>query len=196
MYLDSEGHVTVGIGTKLLNANRAKNIRFLQRESRKAATPEEIGAAYEIIAAGSATQLCTHPSYKLPARRFEFMTNLIIEDETAYTLLESHVKDDYASLTEIYPFFDSFPNDAKLALFDMIYTLGAAGLSRFYRMNNAVLRRDWLTAADQCRRVQAQSDRNLQTAWMFGDAAVDESPSLEAGFDALGRGLRSENRWR
>lgn len=59
------------------------------------------------------------------------------------------------------------PEPAQLALVDMAYNLGVSGLSKFHKLQAAVLVRDWHTAAAECMRNGVQPARNAATAQLF-----------------------------
>ena len=94
---------------------------------------------------------------------------------------DGHVSSDYTQLLLIYPDFDNFPDDAKVALFDMIYNLGAGhnrrkrnhatGLRAYGTMNAAINRGDWATAAAHCLRHGIPAERNRETAELFKGCA-------------------------
>jgi GH24 family phage-related lysozyme (muramidase) len=182
MYLDSEGLVTVGFGTMLRDANAATAVSFQHAKGGALATTAEITAAYDIVYAGSAAQKAAVPAKKYSAKHYEKVTDLRIALATASSLLDSHVDADYSQLQLIYPQFDSFPDDAKVALFDMIYNLGAGhgkmrhhratGLRAYVTMNAAINRGDWGTAAKHCLRHGIPATRNHATAQLFNNCAV------------------------
>jgi GH24 family phage-related lysozyme (muramidase) len=174
MYLDSEGLVTVGFGTMLRDAHAATAVSFEHAKGGAPATAAEIIAAYNVVHAGSAAQKAAVPAKKYSAEHYEKMTDLRIALATASSLRDSHIDADYSQLQLIYPQFDSFPNEAKVALFDMIYNLGAGhgktrhhratGLRGYVTMNAAINRRDWGTAAKHCLRHGIPAMRNRATA--------------------------------
>jgi len=182
MYLDSEGLVTVGFGTMLLNAHAATAVSFQHAKSGALATAAEITAAYNVLHAGSAAQKAAAPAKKYSAKHYEKVTDLMITLATASSLRDSHIDADYSQLQLIYPQFDSFPDDAKVALFDMIYNLGAGhgkmrhhratGLRAYVTMNAAINRGDWGTAAKYCLRHGIPATRNDATAQLFNNCAV------------------------
>jgi GH24 family phage-related lysozyme (muramidase) len=198
MYLDTEGYVTVGIGTRLASANDAKKIPFTVKTTGNAATPQEIEAAYNAVNADSASQKARAKGKKHEAASYENTTTLRIEQSDAEKLRDRHIMADYQSLKTLYPQFDTFPDGAKLALFDMVYNLGASKLrSKFPNMNTAINSRNWLQAANESHRLQVESGRNLITGENFGNAAIydsmfcDRDPSKTIAAVAAAR-----NQWR
>jgi len=181
MYLDSQGLVTVGCGTMLPDAAAAKRVSFVHNRTWQAATPAEIEAAWNGLHAGAAAQKAAAPSKKFSAKYYEDKTDLRIPDACAQALRDDHIEADYAELKKIYLKFDTFPDDAKVALFDMIYNVGpgrnktrqhrAAGLRAFVSMNAAIDAAHWSLAADRCTRHGIPPERNRNTAHLFKKCA-------------------------
>ena len=184
MYLDSEGLVTTGCGTMLPNAEAAAAIDFFHDQSTKTATAAEKREAWSIVKTGGAAQKAAPNRQKKGAIFYKTITDLRMTLDVAVGLVDRHVMSDYAALQDIYPGFDSFPQDVKLALFDMIYNLGAGhgnsahhratGLRAFTTMNAAIARRDWRGAASSCTRVGPPPQRNAATSLLFLRAAGAE----------------------
>jgi GH24 family phage-related lysozyme (muramidase) len=177
MYLDSQGLVTVGCGTMLPDAAAAKQISFVHNTTRQAATPAEIEAAWNSLHSGAAAQKAAAPNKKFSWRHYEDKTDLRITDASVQALLDDHIKADYVELKRIYLKFDSFPDDAKVALFDMIYNVGpgrnktrqhrASGMRAYNSMNAAINAGKWSLAADRCVRHGIPAERNRNTANLF-----------------------------
>jgi len=181
LYLDSVGLVTIGYGAMLPNADVAAGIAFVHTKG-GAATPAEIKAAYHTVQSGGAAQKAAAPKQKFGAKHYEKVTDLRITQATASRLRDTHVDADYQQLQNIYPLFDSFPDAAKIALFDMIYNLGpghgktrhhrATGLRAYAGMNAAIARSDWATAAQHCHRGGIPLKRNAATEALFKSCVV------------------------
>jgi GH24 family phage-related lysozyme (muramidase) len=194
MYLDSVGKVTVGIGTRLGDAEEAKKLPFTRdyQGMCRMVSPEEIEQAYNAVAADSVAQVARYP--KRSAGSYETTTDLRLPIEVAKALRDKHIEDDYHNLKILFYEFDSFPEDAQIALFDMIYNLGASGLElKFPRMNDAVRAKNWLEAARQSHRLEIQPERNYETGRLFGNAAIEAS---KGSFDEIGGYMRQRPRWR
>jgi GH24 family phage-related lysozyme (muramidase) len=187
MYLDSVGLVTVGYGSMLPDAEAAKAIPFVKIKG-GAATPAEIKAAYDVVHSGAAAQKAALPRQKFGAKHYEKVTDLRITQATASKLRDAHVDADYRQLQLIYPQFDTFPDNAKLALFDMIYNVGAghgktrhhraSGLRAYVGMNAAIAQGDWSTAAQHCHRHGIPPERNRVTAELFKTCAAPNAKVL------------------
>jgi GH24 family phage-related lysozyme (muramidase) len=177
MYLDSVGVVTVGWGTALEDEDTAASLPFVHSKTQVAATADEIKNTWRALRTGSKAQRAAAPTKKHLARSYEHMSDFRLTPDTASDLRDKHVLGDYQSLPAIYPEFDQFPEDAQVALFDMIYNLGpgrsanrhhrASGLRRYVYMNTAINKRDWAGAAGGCRRPDIPDDRNTMTAVLF-----------------------------
>lgn len=182
MYLDSVGLITVGYGTMLPDLGAATSITFAHVKGGAPASAVEIMAAHNLLHASSEAQKAAPPAKKYSAKHYEKVTDLRITLATASQLLDKHVDADYLQLQVIYPRFDSYPDNAKVVLFDMIYNLGAghqktrhhraAGLRAFGLMNAAISRSDWATAAKYCLRHGIPPDRNKETASLFNSCVA------------------------
>ncbi|ASG20533.1 hypothetical protein [Nitrospirillum viridazoti] len=185
MYLDSEGLVTVGCGTMLPTAQAASAIPFYHDSSRQAATSSEVEATWRALAAGRDAQKTAAPKSKHIAKYYKDQSDLRITRPTLNNLLDAHLDADEIHLKLIYPKFEEFPDDAKVALFDMIYNLGlghgkarhhrATGLMGYPTMNRAINSGDWAAAAKDCTRHGIQAQRNLETAKLFKNCATAQN---------------------
>lgn len=185
MYLDSEGLVTVGCGTMLPSSESAKAIPFFHDKTLNAATGAEIATEWTTLHSGSAVQKAANPRNKFGANHYRTSSDLRITASISSSLRDSHVAADYQELKRIYVGFDLLPEDAKLALFDMIYNLGpgrsktrlhrASGLRGYAHMNTAISKGDWATAALSCMRHGIPSTRNNMTSALFRNCATKKS---------------------
>jgi GH24 family phage-related lysozyme (muramidase) len=77
-----------------------------------------------------------------------------------------------ALLAAAFPDWNSYPEPAQEALFDMAYNLGISGLQKkFPNMMAAVHAGQWDVAAAQCHRTGIGEPRNQRTAALFQQAA-------------------------
>jgi GH24 family phage-related lysozyme (muramidase) len=188
MYLDSQGLVTVGCGTMLTDSAAAKRVSFVHNKTGQAATPAEIEAAWNSLQSGAAAQKSASPSKKFTAKHYEDKTDVRITEASAQALRDDHVEADYVELKKIYLQFDTFPDDAKVALFDMIYNVGpgrdmtrhhrASGLRNYASMNAAINGGKWSLAADRCLRHGIAPQRNRMTADLFRKCAPPKKPAV------------------
>ncbi len=112
VYLDSEGHPTVGDG---FNLDRPGARQALSR----------VGADYDAVRAGRQD----------------------LTDQQIDALLARDLADAVESARAVCPTFDRLPAGAQLALIDMAFNLGRAGLQAFHGMLDALAREDFAAAA-------------------------------------------------
>lgn len=159
MYLDSTGHVTIGVGILLENAGAAKNagITFKNRKTNKAAIPAEIEADFNAVKAAPKG---------MTESKYEKFTKLVATGGLDARLKKelSQAKTDAKSF---YPDFDKLPDAAQWALVDMAFNLGGAGLKNFVKLKAALgkavqskTKEDWEAAAAESKRNGIQSSRN------------------------------------
>jgi GH24 family phage-related lysozyme (muramidase) len=162
MYRDTVGKVTVGVGLMLPDARAAQALPFVV--GARAATPEEIAAEYarvDAMAMGRATSF-----YKTPG-------SLELTQQTIDAKLSSVLAGFEADLKTEFPHYDALPDSVKMALLDMIYNLGAAGLFKgFPHLVAAVQTGAWAQAAEHCMRRGPAPARNNWTRQQFLSAVV------------------------
>lgn len=90
-----------------------------------------------------------------------------MRDQDINALLDEHIDGFHTSLTKTYTRargypkdFDALPKNVQLALFDLIFNVGATGLTRFTQLNSSIKSADWKKAAEQCRRSRVGNARN------------------------------------
>jgi GH24 family phage-related lysozyme (muramidase) len=162
MYRDTVGKVTVGVGLMLPDAKAAEALPFVV--GARAATPEEIAAEYarvEAMAMGRAPAF-----YKTPG-------SLVLAEQTIDAKLASVLAGFEADLRGQFPHYDNFPDGVKMALLDMIYNLGPAGLFKgFPHLVAAIQTGAWTQAAEHCMRRGPSAARNDWTREQFLSAVV------------------------
>jgi GH24 family phage-related lysozyme (muramidase) len=162
MYRDTVGKVTVGVGLMLPDANAAESLPFLLGS--RPATPQEIAAEYARISSlprGRASAF-----YKSP-------NCLELPQQTIDTKLTSVLHNFETELRAHLPHYDTLPDGVKLALLDMTYNLGPAGLLKdFPHLIAAVESGSWAEAAALCLRRGPSAARNNWTREQFLSAVV------------------------
>jgi GH24 family phage-related lysozyme (muramidase) len=162
MYRDTVGKVTVGVGLMLPDAKAAEALPFVV--GTRPATPEEIAAEYarvDAMAMGRASAF-----YKTAA-------SLVLTQQTIDAKLSSVLAGFEADLRAQFPRYDSLPDGVKMALLDMIYNLGPAGLFKgFPHLVAAVETGAWAQAAEHCTRRGPGPARNDWTRQQFLSAVV------------------------
>lgn len=157
MYRDTVGKVTVAIGRLVPNAAAAQTLPF--QLAGRAATPQEIATEFARVDAlpmGRPAQFYHRPG--VPELAPEQMTSLL---RSVLLEMETHLR---AGV----PSYDALPDPVKLALLDMSYNLGVAGLLHgFPRLLQAVEAGNWTLAASVCSRRGPSAARNEWTRQMF-----------------------------
>jgi len=151
MYLDSRGFATVGVGHLLKDVGAAEELPF-EKNNDEPATQAEISEEYNFLSQQEGNRVASY---------YKKFTHLTLSDKAIDALTDKHIDTFYKELTIIYDGFDDFPEDVKLALFDMIFNLGMTGLRKKWpKMNACIARKDWAAAAENCRRRGIADDRN------------------------------------
>jgi GH24 family phage-related lysozyme (muramidase) len=165
MYLDSVGKVTVGVGLMLPDAATACALGFVAAGLPAApATPPQIAADFARVAALAPD--------KLPAF-YQAANSLQLPQEIIDAKLSEVLAVFENTLRSGIPGYDALPGPAKMALLDMAYNLGPAGLLKGYpKMLSAVEAGDWAQAAAQCARNGIGAARNAWTQQQFLSAAA------------------------
>ena len=192
MYLDTVGKVTVGVGLMLPDVAAALRLPFHVGE--RAATDAEIAAEFARVDAMPMGRAALFYRGKgTPEMARADIDGLL---RTVLTGFEGELRGDL-------PHYDGFPDGVKLALLDMIYNLGPAGLLKGYpRMMKAVAAGDWAEAAAECLRHGPGAVRNEWTREMFlsnvlgSIKATAENGWKRFGFGLLGLGAAAVNRVR
>lgn len=167
MYLDTGGNVTVGVGNLVASADAAKQLGFVSRADpgAGAAAPTAIQSDFDNV---------NRQTPGKSAGYYKQFTRLDLPDAIISSLLSARVTQFTAQLTAAFPDFESYPDEACAAIFDMGFNLGVSGLtSKFPTFCKAVRARDWATAALQCHRAPPVNDhRNNWTRARFEQAAA------------------------
>jgi len=162
MYRDTVGRVTVGVGLMLPNASAAETLPFLL--DGRAATTAEIAAEFARIDAMTMGRL---------AAFYRHGTSLELSQGTIDARLSAVLQGFEADLRMQIPHYDGLPDGVKMALLDMIYNLGPAGLFKgFPHLMAAVESGSWVQAAACCMRRGPGAERNAWTREQFLSAVV------------------------
>ena len=168
MYLDSKGYVTVGVGHLLKSVGDAQKVAFLDNKTKKKATADEIKIDYENVK--------KQPKNRV-ASFYKSHTKLFLDRLTIDTLTNEHIDKFYNDLKIIYPNFDSYPEEVRLALFDLIFNVGKEGLrSTWPTFNAAIKAKDWKKAADNSSRASPVApSRNKYVKDLLEKASKNDS---------------------
>jgi GH24 family phage-related lysozyme (muramidase) len=162
MYRDTVGKVTVGVGLMLPDAKAAQTLPFVL--GARAATPEEIAAEYARVDAMTLGRASSF--YKVP-------TSLELTQQTIDARLSSALAGFESDLRNEFRHYDRLPDGVKMALLDMIYNLGPAGLFKgFPHLIAAIQTGAWAQAAEHCMRRGPSAARNNWTRQQFLSAVV------------------------
>ncbi len=154
MYLDTVGHVTIGVGHLVRKPEDVLKLNLVVAGGERAgaiATKEQLTADYENV---------------------KKHTQLIMKTVEVNRLTNKHIKRFYSELKRLFPEFDDYPTEARLALLDMIFNLGMTALKRDWpKLNKAVKSKNWTEAAAQSNRPQVGDPRNSYVRGLFEAAA-------------------------
>ena len=166
MYKDREENVTVGIGHLLDNADMAKMLSFVERGTSKKAHKNHIINAFNKVKNSKISGKAGHLNFKP-------LTNIVISEADAVCLAGDDMNEFIRLLkgSTSFPEFDTYPETVKMALLDMAFTLGVAGLkNKFPKFTRAVRHRDWNLAASESNRLRISSSRNQIVSQWFKQA--------------------------
>jgi GH24 family phage-related lysozyme (muramidase) len=162
MYRDTVGKVTVGVGLMLPDAAAAQTLPF--NCGNRVASLQEIATEYARVDAMPSGHAAAF--YKSPA-------SLQLTQQTIDTKLTAVLQGFEADLRTQFPHYESIPDGVKLALLDMIYNLGPAGLFKgFPHLVAAVQSGAWEQAAKHCMRRGPGAARNDWTRAQFLSATI------------------------
>ncbi len=168
LYLDTQGLITVGVGTMLPNVAAAQALSFVVRATQATATAKEIETDYKAVLAKTAGQL---------AASYRASTLLDMTETQIDTLLDAEITTRLAHLRAQFKAFDTYPLGARRALIDMEFNLGMGsaekntGLLAFKTMKAAIEASDWKKAAASCHRKGPSETRNNWTRDLFLESA-------------------------
>ena len=180
MYRDTVGKVTVGVGLMLPDADAACRLPF------------EVGGA---AAAETAVRAEFARVEALPMGRAALFYRAASKPELPQGAIDSLLRTVLTGfedkLREALPVYDAMPDGVKMALLDMIYNLGPAGLLKgFPKLMAAVAAGDWAQAAACCERRGPGAARNLWTRQMFlGNVVRSVKATAESGWKRFGYGV-------
>ena len=169
LYLDTKGYVTVGIGHLIASkGDIGKVVMYTVKndEADTVATLDDKNLEYDTI---------KKQKKGLRASSYKKHTSLVMKEKDILNQKKKHVDRFYLNLKEYYKInngfkkdFDDFPENVKLALFDMIFNLGFAGLKlKFPTFNKAVKEEDWAKAATESNRPDVSVTRNAYVKKLF-----------------------------
>ena len=188
LYLDSAGRVTVGIGHLVASRGAVKALELHVAEkgvAGRAATDKEKLDDYDSVAK-------QRKGYR--ASWYKKHAKLVMKEAVIDALCDEHILSFHKELQRIYreksgypADFDALPTDVQLALFDMIFNLGATKVVKvFTKFDAAVKAADWAEAAKQSNRPQLAADRNAYVKALLEAAAAAVAEAKRAGAASAG----------
>jgi len=176
-YLDTKGKVTIGVGHMLAHKNDTSGIILYKTHEgklTKAATLAEKMAEFDVISKRPWGKRYLYKS-------FEPYTTLVMKQTDIDFLLNKHIDSFYTELKSLYQKhkgyaddFDNFDTNLKLALFDMIFNLGATKLRKSFPKFNAALKsEDFETAAKESHRLDIDHTRNEYVNDLISNLVVE-----------------------
>ena len=164
MYLCTGGEVTIGMGHAIPTSADASQLTW--EAGGVTAAPAQAAADYESVAAAQKGML---------ASAYAGLTQCRMSDPDIEALVEADVQAFEAQLAAALPNWNSYPEPAQEALFDMAFNLGLGGLKKFPKMLAAIDAGDWATAAAQSHRQGIGESRNQAIAALFQSAAAPQT---------------------
>lgn len=182
LYQDSVGKVTIGTGNLLPTADSVTALSFINPDG-SVATDQEKRDAYLSVWNAPGIRL-NNRAYR--AEFYATFSTIRMPKSEISRLLSLRISQFYSEAKKLFPYFDTYPQPARLALMDMIYNLGRTKLHRLFpRFNSAIRRRDWSTAAEHSRRGSIPEWRNIETKKLFLKAHIIERTSCRNPYAAL-----------
>jgi GH24 family phage-related lysozyme (muramidase) len=182
LYCDRRGLVTVGLGNLVSTPGACVALPFAHKKTGLAATDEQKAAAWQAVKHAFDVKNVRPAMYYTP------LTDLRLTRDFAYSLMGSRLKAEFLpALRHVCPGFDGFPEPARRALVDMIYSLGIGAFTPAHWPSLLAacnsIPPNWAntlddgtcdpkSAAAQCHRNGGTETRNDWTAQCFIDAAM------------------------
>ncbi|GAB3028413.1 hypothetical protein GCM10027285_08370 [Oleiagrimonas citrea] len=194
MYIDTTGHVTVGIGDNLESKGSSKTeseaealpFYICDRKTNKScicdathkcakATKQQIKDGLAAVQKETQPAACkTDTSQCYTVNHYKSISDLRLKESDREQFVEDKLGDFHGDLVKQFPDFDTYPSRVQAAMYDMIYNLGAAGLKKFKKFAKAVKAKDWKTAAAESKRGGVQQSRNDYVKNLLMEAYNDE----------------------
>ena len=156
MYKCTGGDVTIGIGHAIQTA--ADAAALVWQRGGVAADGAQVQSDYAAVAAAPKGQAA--PAYL-------HLTQCRMGPDNIQNLVAADLQAFEAQLAAALPNWNSYPDPAQQALFDMAFNLGLGGLKKFPTLLHAVDSGDWATASAQCHRIGISEARNQATKALF-----------------------------
>lgn len=149
LYLDTRGNPTCGVGFLVVNEFELRKLPW--SPDSQAAT-----ADYQLVRAAP---------FGRPAPYYARFCKARLPEPAMRQIFDVKIAELRKQLFGWH--LERCPERVQIALLDMTYNLGVAGLNKFAKLRRAVDFRDWPTAAAECRRNGVQQARNMATTELF-----------------------------
>ncbi|KJY95382.1 hypothetical protein [Pseudoalteromonas ruthenica] len=161
-YLDSEGYVTIGVGHLVPDKGSASQLLMYKVNENGLGVPATVQDKQKEFETVSKQRR----NYK--AGWYKQFTNLEMKELDIDNQLNKHFDSFYRDLVRIYKKsngyiddFDNFDKAVQVALFDMIFNLGAHKIVNIFKeFDSAIKAGDWTKAAQESYRYQLSPERN------------------------------------
>jgi GH24 family phage-related lysozyme (muramidase) len=177
MYCDVKGYVTVGYGHLLKDAEAAAALDFVHKGDNQAASADEKKADWQAVKKKFDDWLKVPENANKPENQrpgwmyYKDAAKLEMPKEVVGALLRKDMEASAATLKATFPEYDSFPDEAKEGLLDMVFSLGIGTLTqKFRKFTQAVKDKDWSKAAAECHRLGIDEPRNKEVKALFEKA--------------------------
>ena len=185
LYLDTKGKVTVGIGHLIPNKNAMSGVTLYKVKNKLLTTPATLQE--KMTEFSNIAKLPWGKRYS--AISFEKHTTLRMKEFDINNLFNKHLDSFYVELKNIYKKgkgfsknFDDFHQNVQLALFDMIFNLGATKLVHsFPNFNEALKKDDFKEAANQSHRLDVDEARNKYVKKLLEDTDTGSIVGIPVG---------------
>jgi len=178
LYLDTKGKVTIGVGHLIPHRGAISAVKLYTTKNDQPSLPATLQNKqneYDKI-----SKLPWGPRHG--AASFKPHTTLIMKTTDINHLLNKHISSFYKELSTIYrktngytEDFDNMHENIQLALFDMIFNLGASKIVNVFKKFDAAIKAgDWKKAASESNRVDVNIARNQYVKELL--ATAPENP--------------------
>ena len=164
-YLDIHGYVTIGVGCLITGSQAPTLVMEISTPAGGyTAHPDEVLEDYVAVSKAPPA---------LPASSYRRFTRCSLTPLGVRSLFEKRCRESVAQLEKLYPGFEDFPIQARLALLDICFNVGIGNLRRNWpSLNDDIAHRDWRTAALHSHRKESSAHRNQTTEALFLEAAT------------------------
>ncbi|MGF1686637.1 hypothetical protein L4C36_08075 [Photobacterium japonica] len=168
MYLDTEGHVTIGVGHLIKDIESAMNLNFKIAISNIHAKRDEVKSAFESV------KKQKKGNYAIYYKKF---SNLTISEPDIDFLTRKHIDTFEGELKRLFPKFNSYPIEVKFALFDIIFNVGMTDLNnKWPKFKKAIKNNEWAVAAKESnRKPPINAERNKYVRDLLNKAKSNKS---------------------